>query len=93
MATTGGARVLGRSDIGRLAPGMAADFIAVNIDTPRLAGAQHDPVAALLFCDEDRVDYSYINGRCVVRERQFLPFDLAPLCAEVNTLAHRMVNG
>ena len=93
LATTGGARVLGRSDIGALAPGMAADFIAVNIDTPRMAGAQHDPVAALLFCDADRVDYSYINGRCVVREGRFLPFELEPLCAQVNSLAHRMVNG
>ncbi|MET0280551.1 MAG: 8-oxoguanine deaminase [Steroidobacteraceae bacterium] len=93
LATTGGARVLGRQDIGVLAPGMAADFIAVNIDTPRFAGAQLDPVATLLFCDEDRVDYSYINGRCVVKERQFLPFDLQPLCAEVNSLAQRMANG
>lgn len=93
MATRGGARVLGRNDIGLLAPGMAADFIAVNIDTPRFAGAQADPVAALLFCDVDRVDYSYINGGCVVRERQFLPFELEPVAAEVNRLARIMVEG
>ncbi len=67
IATRGGARVLGREDIGVLAPGMAADFIAINIDTPHFAGAQADPVAALLFCDVDRVDYSFINGRCVGR--------------------------
>jgi cytosine/adenosine deaminase-related metal-dependent hydrolase len=93
MATRGGARVLGRDDIGVLAPGMAADFIAVNIDSPRMAGAQADPVAALVFCDAERVDYSYINGRCVVREREFLPFELEPLCREVNMLSQRMVNG
>ncbi|HXC59267.1 MAG TPA: 8-oxoguanine deaminase [Steroidobacteraceae bacterium] len=93
LATLGGARVLGREDIGSLAPGMAADFIAVNIDTPQLAGALHDPVAGLVFCGEDRVDYSFINGRCVVKERRFLPFDLAPVTAEVNRLSHAMING
>ena len=93
LATRGGARVLGREDIGSLVPGMAADFIAVNIDTPRLAGAQHDPVAGLLFCDEGGVDYSFINGRCVVKERHFLPFDLAPLSADVNRLSQQMING
>jgi cytosine/adenosine deaminase-related metal-dependent hydrolase len=93
LATQGGAQVLGRDDIGSLAPGMAADFIAVNVDTPRLAGAQHDPVAGLLFCDGDRVDYSYINGRCVVRQGRFLPFDLEPVCADVNRLSRAMING
>ena len=93
LASRGGARVLGRDDIGSLAPGMAADFIAFNVDTPRLAGAQHDPVAGLVFCDEDRVDYSFINGRCVVSERQFLPFDLQSVCADVNRLSLAMING
>jgi cytosine/adenosine deaminase-related metal-dependent hydrolase len=92
LATRGGAQVLGRSDIGQLAPGMAADFIAIDIDRPEFAGA-HDPLAALLFCDAGRVDYSYINGRCVVRERQFLPFALEPVAAEVNLLGRRMVDG
>src|SRR5258708_7917739 len=46
LATRGGARVLGRDDIGYLAPGMSADFIAINIDRPQLAGAHHDVVAA-----------------------------------------------
>ena len=93
IATRGGARVLGRDDIGSLAPGKAADFIAINIDTPRLAGAQQDPVAGLVFCDEDRVDYSFINGRCVVKERQFMPFDLEPVKREVNRLSQAMING
>src|SRR4051812_35006877 len=40
LATIGGAEVLGRDDIGALAPGMSADFIAINIDQPGFAGAQ-----------------------------------------------------
>lgn len=92
LATRGGAQVLGRADIGQLAPGMAADFIAVDIDRPEFAGA-HDVVAALLLCDVGRVDYSCINGRWVVREGRFLPFELGPLVAEVNALGRHMVNG
>jgi cytosine/adenosine deaminase-related metal-dependent hydrolase len=33
LATLGGARVLGRDDIGALAPGMSADLIAFRSDT------------------------------------------------------------
>ena len=48
LATRGGARVLGRDDIGQLAAGMAADVVAFDLDD--IAGAQHDPLAALVFC-------------------------------------------
>ena len=51
LATRGGAAVLGRDDIGFLAPGMAADFIGYRLDSAPLAGgAVHDPLAALVFC-------------------------------------------
>jgi cytosine/adenosine deaminase-related metal-dependent hydrolase len=66
IATLGGARVLGRDDIGCLAPGMAADFVGIDLDRPELAGAHHDPVAAIVLCGVRHVDYSFIGGRCVV---------------------------
>ena len=51
LATRGGAEVLGRDDIGALAPGMAADVIGYRLDSLALAGgAVHDPLAALVFC-------------------------------------------
>src|SRR3954454_3892069 len=51
LATRGGAAVLGRDDIGQLAPGMAADLIGYRLDTLGFAGgAVHDPLAALVFC-------------------------------------------
>lgn len=93
IATLGGARVLGRDDIGVLAAGMAADLIAINIDRPALAGAQHDMVAALLFCQIDRVDYSFINGRKVVDRGQLTTLDLAQLVQKTNQLALQMVKG
>ncbi|PSN20126.1 8-oxoguanine deaminase [filamentous cyanobacterium CCP5] len=87
VATRGGARVLGRDDIGYLAPGMAADFIAVNVDTPALAGSLHDITAALMFCQIDRVAYSYINGRRVVDQGQLTTLDLPQLVERHNQIS------
>jgi formiminoglutamate deiminase len=39
-ATAGGMAALGRPDAGRLAPGAPADFVAVGLGGPRLAGAR-----------------------------------------------------
>src|SRR5260370_34998760 len=47
MATRGGAAILGRDDIGYLAPGMSPDFIAVKFNQLRVSGAQGRPLAAL----------------------------------------------
>ncbi len=91
VATRGGAKVLGRPDIGALAPGMAADFIAINLDRPALAGAHHDPVAALIFCQIDRVDHSFINGQAVVNSGVLLTRDLPDLVATHNRLAQKLL--
>jgi len=80
MATRGGARVLGRSDIGHLAPGMCADLALYDLRTLGFAGAAvHDPVAALLFCASAQAAYTVVNGRIVVREGQLTTVDLRPL--------------
>lgn len=93
IATLGGARVLGRDDIGIIAPGASADFIAVNLDRPALAGAQHDPIAALVLCQVDRIDYSFINGRRVVDQGQLTTVELPPLIQQINQLSAAMVHG
>ena len=92
LATLGGAKVLGRDDIGYLAPGMSADFIAVNLDRPEFAGAHHDPVAAMIFCQVNTVDYSFINGRKVVDQGQLTTIELATLVEKHNRLAHQLLD-
>lgn len=93
VATLGGAHVLGRDDIGCIAPGKAADFIAVNLDTPGMTGTGADPVAALVLCEVNRVDYSFINGRRVVDQGQLVTVDLPPLLEQVNHLSAAMLRG
>ena len=93
LATLGGARVLGRDDIGALAPGMAADIVTIPLDEIGLAGAHHDPLAALFFCHVPRVQHSVVHGRVVVRDGQLQTVDLPRLLERHNRLAQRLVQG
>jgi 8-oxoguanine deaminase len=93
IATRGSAEVLARDDVGYLAPGMAADFIAFDMNQIGFAGARHDPVAALVFCTPSSVNYSVINGRVVVRDGQLAAVDLGPLLERHNNLARKLVQG
>ncbi|TYQ31056.1 8-oxoguanine deaminase [Pseudanabaena sp. UWO310] len=92
VATLGGARVLGRDDIGAIAPNMAADFIAIDIERSQFAGAHHDLVAALIFCPVPSVDYSFINGRKVVDRGQLTTLDLPMLIERTNKISRQLVN-
>ncbi|MEM1242533.1 MAG: 8-oxoguanine deaminase [Cyanobacteria bacterium P01_H01_bin.26] len=92
IATRGGAKVLGRDDIGHLAPGMSADFIAFNLDTPAFVGSHHDAVAALIFCQPLRVDYSFINGKKVIDQGRLVTVEMETLVETCNRLATAMVS-
>jgi cytosine/adenosine deaminase-related metal-dependent hydrolase len=92
LGTLGGAKVLGRDDIGSIAPTMAADFIAFNVDTPAFAGAHHDIVAALVFCTPPTVDYSVINGKFVIKEGRLMVGELSRIIEDHNRAAIRLVN-
>ena len=90
LATRGGAAVLGRDDIGRLAPGTCADFVALDIDQPQFAGAGWDLVAALVLAQPDEVSYSFINGRRVVDRGRLVTADLALLVERTQEAAAAM---
>jgi cytosine/adenosine deaminase-related metal-dependent hydrolase len=93
LATRGGARVLGRDDVGQLSPGQAADFIGFRLHRLDYAGALHDPLAALVFCTPQRVDLSVINGRVVVEDGYLLTIDLEPVIERHNRIARELVAG
>jgi len=93
LATVGGAAVLGRDDIGALAQGMAADFIAFRVDDIAFAGAGHDLAAALVFCQSIHVDLSIINGKVVVRDGNLQTIDLPMLIEKHNKFSKNLIDG
>jgi 8-oxoguanine deaminase len=91
LGTCGGAAVLGRTDIGSLAPGKCADFFAIDLDRLEYAGALHDPVAAVVFCQPHRVDYTVVGGKFVVKEGRLVTVDVCKLVEKHNRSAKRLV--
>ena len=92
LATRGGAQVLGRDDIGYLSEGMCADFIALNVDRPQFAGAW-DLVSALILCQPDSVDYSFINGRRVVDDGRLATAEVPLLVERTQAAARALARG
>ena len=91
-ATRGSAAVLGRSDIGQLAPGLQADLAMFTPDALRFSGS-HDPVAALLLCGADRADRVMVGGQWRVVDGQIPGLDVAGLIAEHSAAARKLVAG
>ncbi len=88
MATRGGARCLGRDDVGSLEPGKMADLIL--IDTRRLsyAGAGGDILAALVFSPwPEPVDTVMVGGRVVVEGGVLTGVDIPALVERADRIA------
>ena len=71
---------------------MAADFIGINIDRPSFVGTHQDCVAAIIFCQTDYVDYSFINGKKVVDQGVLKTVDLASLVAKSNNVSRSLLD-
>ncbi|MBL8700160.1 MAG: amidohydrolase family protein [Alphaproteobacteria bacterium] len=80
-ATVGGARMLRRPDLGRLAPGAKADFFLADTDHPAMRPLR-DPLRSLVYSAGDRaVRDVYVAGRQVVRGGEVLTIDIAQAIA------------
>jgi cytosine/adenosine deaminase-related metal-dependent hydrolase len=87
LATIGGARVLGREDVGSLEPGKCADFFSLDLGAIEYAGALHAPVAATVFCAPTRARFTVVHGRVVVEDGRVTTLDMGPVIARHNRLA------
>jgi 8-oxoguanine deaminase len=91
-ATRGGARCLGREDIGSLEPGKAADLIL--IDTRRLsyAGASSDVLASLLFTPwPEPVDTVMVNGEVLVEGGRIRELDVRALVDKADVISEGLL--
>lgn len=86
MATLGGAAVLGRDDLGSLAPGKRADFFTLDLGRIEFAGALHDPVAAALLCGPVPAHDVFVEGAPIISEYRHRSIDERSL-AEVHNAA------
>lgn len=76
-ATLGGARALGRSDIGRLAPGCRADLAVFDLSDPHMAPAI-DPITTLIAGGTGRVtSATFVDGRLSMLNGKVAGLDLA----------------
>ena len=90
IATLGGARVLGRPDLGALIPGKRADIALWDLGGIEAAG-QWDPVAALVFCGPNRVRDLFVEGRQVVRDGHVTTLDLPRVIETQTRLARQLI--
>ena len=92
-ATVGGARALGRDDIGRLSPGARADLVTVDLDHPSMRPAR-DPLRCLLFHGLERpIDAVYVDGEKVVGEGRVLGLDYDKALAGLEAAQRRSEAG
>ncbi|WP_290675687.1 8-oxoguanine deaminase [Aquabacterium sp.] len=92
MATRGGAQVLGRDDIGQIAPGMAADLAIYDLRTLGMAGsAVHDPIASLLMTQPAQTAWAIVHGRVVADHGQLTTVDLPKLIGQHNAMAQSII--
>lgn len=89
LGTRGGAAVLGRDDIGELAPGKRADLAVWRTDGLELGGAG-DRVAGLVLSAPHRVDRLYVAGREVVRDGHLVNADEDEIAREHRRQAARL---
>ena len=85
VASRGGARLLGREDIGSLAVGKCADLFLVDSRRLELAGALDDPKSLFGTVGlRGPVDYTIVHGRVVVKDGRLATLDEERLSDDAN---------
>jgi 5-methylthioadenosine/S-adenosylhomocysteine deaminase len=89
-ATLGGAKALGRDDLGKIAPGAKADLFVADIRKIDY-GAIFDPIKAFIEYGSGRdIETVMIDGRVVMEERRFKGIDEEELLAAVQAESERI---
>jgi cytosine/adenosine deaminase-related metal-dependent hydrolase len=91
LATSGGARLLGRDrDVGSLEVGKLADLALWRVDGLGAAGIA-DPVCALVFGNHTPLEWLVVNGRVVVDDGHLVTADVDTLARAARAAARRVV--
>jgi 5-methylthioadenosine/S-adenosylhomocysteine deaminase len=89
-ATLGGARALGRDDLGRIAPGATADLVLWKAASWTMTPLR-DPIKNIVYnATAEDVDRVYVGGRLVVDGGKVLAADEAKILADLQAGGERM---
>lgn len=90
--TRGGAEILGRSDIGSLEVGKAADLFALDTRRLEYVGTRHDPASLIPRVGvTTNVDLTMIDGRIVWQNGEFPGLDEGRLAAEAEAHVKKII--
>jgi cytosine/adenosine deaminase-related metal-dependent hydrolase len=92
IATRGGAACLGRYDIGSIEVGQRADIALFGVGGLEFAGAERDPVAALLHCAPQRVRHLFVEGHHVVQDGRLATADEDDIAREGRRVARAIAS-
>ena len=88
-ATLGGARALGRDDIGRIAVGAKADIVMVDLTHPMMRPVR-DPLRSLVYAAAERaVKTVFVDGAKVVEDGRVLTLDYEAAAAALQEAQYR----
>ena len=95
LATVNGAKPLGyEGNLGKIKPGYGADIAVFDVDKLPYAGAQSDPIAALIFCGTSHeTRHTIVNGEFTVRSGVLQGFDEEVIKNKANEISRRMLEG
>jgi 5-methylthioadenosine/S-adenosylhomocysteine deaminase len=89
-ATLGGARALGRDDLGRIAPGATADLVLWKATSWGMTPLR-DPIKNIVYnATAEDVDRVYVGGQLVVAGGRVLAADEAKILADLQAGGERM---
>ena len=92
LATIGGAKVLGRDDIGSLEPGKRADVAVYDRQSLAMAGCDWDLVAGLIFCGPLKARHVYVGGKAVVSDGHLTTIDWGTAIAQHRQHTRELIN-
>jgi cytosine/adenosine deaminase-related metal-dependent hydrolase len=88
--TLGGARALGRDDLGRISPGAKADLLFFRLDSPRMRPVR-DPIKNIVYyADPEDIAEVMIGGKMVMKHGQIEGIDIPALSETLQRYAEQM---
>ena len=90
IATKGGAKAMGREDIGEIKPGNIADLVILGLDYPNMQPV-NNPLSALAYSTNgSEVETVMVDGKILMENKEFLTIDSDRVYHEVSKICERI---